>query len=416
VIYRFFTNRVLGFHRFGDADVSVFARKEAAETYLRRVCGMSTMLNNAILNTCWHLVPMGMTKSQVQTHRIDSLPFLVGRDHSVGLYISSDCVSKRHAEISENAGQLFVRDVGSKNGTFVNGELVHDTQPLKDGDLIQFADTPLRLTRQNTSVSQTVGTESCDMALALSQFDQLIEDKKSVVPFLQPIVGVDESELIAYEILGRSNLYGLAKPDIMFRTAKHLGMEAQLSRHLRCCGLEVGMRAGAQAHLFVNTHPKELEDVRSLVASLIALRKSDDQQQITIEIHESTVAKSETMRLLRLVLKDLEMGLAYDDFGAGQSRLAEIADVPPDVLKFDISLIRGIHQAPEKRQEMLGALVRMTKELGAVTLAEGVEFEGEAVVCRQLGFQLFQGFHHGLPKKASEYLNVKDPAPPENLG
>lgn len=368
---------------------------------------MFTIPKKSTYNGCWHLVPMGATKSQVQTHPIESFPFLVGRDYDVSLCICSPSVSKCHAELFEANCELHIRDTGSKNGTFVNGNVVDYTHPILDGDLIQFADTPFRLTRQDTRVSQTVGSESCDMALALSQFDQLIEDKNAVVPFLQPIVGVHEQDLFAYEVLGRSRLYGLAKPDTMFRTAAHLGMESELSRYLRCCGLEATRHARSQAHLFLNTHPKELEDVRSLVASLLALRKMGDGQQITIEIHESTVANSETMRLLRMVLEDLEMGLAYDDFGAGQSRLGEIADVPPDFLKFDMSLIHDIHLASGKRQEMLGTLVRMTKELGAVALAEGVESEAEAVVCRQLGFEMFQGFHFGRPSEAWKYLDAK---------
>ena len=43
---------------------------------------------------------------------------------------------------------------------------------------------------------------------------------------------------------------------------------------------------------------------------------------------------------------ELQIGLAYDDFGAGQARLVELVDVPPDYLKFDMKLVQNLQSAP----------------------------------------------------------------------
>jgi FOG: EAL domain len=109
------------------------------------------------------------------------------------------------------------------------------------------------------------------------------------------------------------------------------------------------------------------------------------------------------MQTLRDTLQELDMGLAYDDFGAGQARLAELADVPPDYLKFDIGLIRNIHLATPDRQRMLASLVRMVRELGTAALAEGVETADEHRVCQELGFELGQGFYYGKPAVAKSF-------------
>jgi EAL domain-containing protein (putative c-di-GMP-specific phosphodiesterase class I) len=90
--------------------------------------------------------------------------------------------------------------------------------------------------------------------------------------------------------------------------------------------------------------------------------------------------------------------MAYDDFGAGQARLQEIAEIPADIVKFDMALIRDIHRAPPKKQQMIEQLVKIVTDLGSQTLAEGVETEEEAVVCRQMGFQLCQGYLTGKPE------------------
>jgi len=46
---------------------------------------------------------------------------------------------------------------------------------------------------------------------------------------------------------------------------------------------------------------------------------------------------------------------------------------------------------------MVAALVGMTRDLGVLALAEGIEIEEEATVCRQIGFDQAQGYYFGRP-------------------
>ena len=106
------------------------------------------------------------------------------------------------------------------------------------------------------------------------------------------------------------------------------------------------------------------------------------------------------MRTQRHWTADLGMKWAYDDFGAGQDRLAHLVEVRPDFIKFDMGLIRGIDQASGARLSMLETLVKMVVDLGIVALAEGVDTASEGAACRQIGFQPAQGFHYGKPARA----------------
>ncbi|MEF8722738.1 MAG: EAL domain-containing protein [Candidatus Accumulibacter delftensis] len=85
------------------------------------------------------------------------------------------------------------------------------------------------------------------------------------------------------------------------------------------------------------------------------------------------------------------------DFGAGQARLLELADVPAHFVKFDIALIRDLHKASERKRQVVRDLVQMVLATGAVPLAEGVEDEEEAQLCTAMGFQLIQGYLTGRP-------------------
>jgi len=177
-------------------------------------------------------------------------------------------------------------------------------------------------------------------------------------------------------------------------------MEAELSRLLRKTELTTSCEQ-SYSHLFLNTHPAELADFKQLVVSLREIRNARPQQPITLEVHEAAVADITTMKMLRLALDDLNMRLAYDDFGAGQARLSELVEARPEYVKFDRKLISGIDKKGKNHMRMVQSLVKMCRQLGIVTLAEGVESAAEAAACRKLGFELMQGFHFGRPEEPS---------------
>lgn len=164
--------------------------------------------------------------------------------------------------------------------------------------------------------------------------------------------------------------------------------------------------------LFANTHPAELHEPGVLEFSLRELRQRAPNARIVLEIHEAAVTCVKQMRELRAVLRDLDMGLAYDDFGAGQARLVELGDVPPDFLKFDIELVGGIDQAPVERQRVVASLVGIVNGLGIKSLAEGVENEREHDVCRQMGFHFAQGYFYGKAALARAFVEPLDPGGP----
>ena len=70
------------------------------------------------------------------------------------------------------------------------------------------------------------------------------------------------------------------------------------------------------------------------------------------------------MRKLCAVLKDLDIKLAFDDFGVGQARLVELGEVRPDYLKFDMKLTKNINHAPAKRQEVVALFANLVNNLG----------------------------------------------------
>jgi EAL domain-containing protein (putative c-di-GMP-specific phosphodiesterase class I) len=333
----------------------------------------------------------------VRSIRIDVPRFIVGRKHDASLSIPSPTVSREHAELTVLEDGLLLRDLGSTNGTYVNGTRISQPCTLHHGDLLQFGHLVFRVLQQAADSSQqTIQDDSCDRALALIQFDQLIS-QRAVSPHFQPIVAMCDRHTVGYEVLARSRFFGLTDPRSMFAAAKVLNLEGELSRILREEGIRSGQLLPENELLFVNTHPAEMGDIDLLVFALRELREIEPRRGLVLEIHEAAVTGADVMKQLRPALAELQIGLAYDDFGSGQARLVELVEVPPDYLKFDMKLVQNIESAPLERQRMLATLVQMVHDLGIKPLAEGIETLGDHEICKQIGFTLAQGFLYGHP-------------------
>src|SRR4026207_2577925 len=63
--------------------------------------------------------------------------FLIGRSEECQLRPKSDAISRNHCTILINDSDVCIRDLNSRNGTFVNDERVEGDQPLKSGDMLR---------------------------------------------------------------------------------------------------------------------------------------------------------------------------------------------------------------------------------------------------------------------------------------
>ncbi|XZE36666.1 EAL domain-containing protein [Pirellulaceae bacterium SH501] len=347
-------------------------------------------------NSCWTLVEFGPGEQQKRTIALQQRPLVVGRTSDADVCIPEVSVSKKHARISFDQEGMWVEDLRSTNGTFLNCNPVHRSL-VCEGDLLQFGNALFRIGKESRADAGATHEQGIlPWAQTLLHFDKLLTER-AIIPFFQPIITMKERDTIGHELLVRSKLEGLTTPANIFGAADRLGQNATLSEMIREEGLLVASRSNHFAsNFFLNTHPSEVVNDR-LLESLVRLRQQFPDSRITLEIHEASVTDPRSIGRLRDVLTDLSMQLSYDDFGAGQGRLLELGEQPPDVLKFDMQLIRDIDKAPSSRQELLAALVRLARDLGTTTLAEGVETEAEHVVCAAMGFELGQGYFYGLP-------------------
>jgi len=339
----------------------------------------------------------GKTLKQIP---LDKFPFTVGRSSRVALTINSPDVSRNHGEFIKQGDAILLRDNESTNGIFLNHKKIDNTSQIKHGDVIHFANVEFRVICEEEAeiitIDQTLfGIQSLTnfMPKGLMEFQELLEKAQVTFEF-QPVVTPVDHETYGYEILGRGCHPSLpSKPCTLFKIAESTNKEIEFSELLMTHGLSIADRLNIDFPFFINTHPREMEDIKRLLDNLKRLRLDRHNPMLILEIHEEAVTDLSTIKELKTCLKDLNIKLAYDDFGAGQARLMELVDAPPDFLKFDIQFIKNIDTAPPMMVHMIEALLKISRESGITTLAEGIDSKEKNDICKELGFDLVQGFY-----------------------
>ena len=361
------------------------------------------------MDKSWFLESVASDGSRL-THAISKLPFRVGRDAANDLAVDARGLSRNHAEFQlDGSGLLRLADLDSTNGTFVNRERIRGHKLLAQNDVIHFGNAEYRLGMESATQMarpQDDGERTMIVPAGSTLSENFVRHERQFMDLLrghglsaaaQPIVDARTGKLFAYELLGRCTHPDLpASPIQLFHLAALLDREAELSAAFRDYGVAAIAPRLHGTKLFVNTHPKETF-AEGFFAALVQLRAQAGAPDLVVEVHETAVMEVQRMRELAARLGEIGVSFAYDDFGAGQARLNELGDVPAHFVKFDMGLVQGIHQASERKQRVVRDLVKLVLDLGSVPLAEGVELEAEAAVCREMGFQLVQGYLTGRP-------------------
>lgn len=352
---------------------------------------------NAQLQYC--LVPRSADLSELRAATILKTPFYIGRDFGLDITVPNRTVSSRHALLTEDSGKYYVEDLSSSNGTFLNGERLADRAELKDGDMIQISDSLFQFEVSQVEVcSPTLCADDDDSedlftdAMACVRFDELINERQFETHF-EPIVQLCGRQIYGYEALIRSQNSSFKSAGEIFAVAERLQQQVALSELAREVACEDAANfISEDEKIFFNTHPDEIKDVARLLSSLRGLRKRFPKMNFVLELHESSVADFKRINLLQKDLTEMEIDVAYDDFGQGQSRLLELIDASPEYLKFDLQLVRNIDSANDRRKRAIQSMINMARDLDIGCLAEGIETADEADICEELGFDFAQGF------------------------
>lgn len=215
-----------------------------------------------------------------------------------------------------------------------------------------------------------------------------------------PIIVTATESVYGYEALARGRRTGLRSPEVLLEVASEANLLWELSRLLRKRAVE-GIRGELEQgqHLFLNVDPHDFNDpeFRDLTPESLGV---DDPDLIVLEITERTaISDYPQFQEYIKVFRDRGFRFAVDDAGSGYAGLGSIANLNPDYIKLDISLISNI-DTNFLKQNLVETLVGFAENHGAMVVAEGVERQEEFETVRQIGVHLTQGFLFHKPQVA----------------
>jgi EAL domain-containing protein (putative c-di-GMP-specific phosphodiesterase class I)/GGDEF domain-containing protein len=211
--------------------------------------------------------------------------------------------------------------------------------------------------------------------------------ERAVYVDYHPIVVTDTLAIFGYEALARGVMRSLRSPEVMFDVAAEADLLWELSRLCRSRaieGLETRLQPGEL--LFLNVDPHDFSDPAFNENEVV------HPDRVVIEITERTAIKDYPKFRERLrAFRDKGFRFAVDDAGNGYAGLGSIANLEPDFIKLDLSLINAIDTNFIK-QNLVETMVKFASDHGAKVIAEGVERAEEFATVKELGVELVQGF------------------------
>lgn len=215
----------------------------------------------------------------------------------------------------------------------------------------------------------------------------------TIVAAVQPIVRLYDNSVVGYEALARfpPQKY-LVTPDELFATASALRMQAEVDMACLHAALLEAPNIG-DVDLFINVLIGTLLDQRGMTALDDAVRIAGaDPASIVLEFSErEPVPDLARLQHIAAELRARGFRIAVDDAGAGHASMRVIAELRPEFIKVDRSLIHAVESDGARRALVL-ALLSFSGHIGARVIAEGIEVVPEQEVLKSIGVQFGQGW------------------------
>jgi diguanylate cyclase (GGDEF)-like protein len=241
-------------------------------------------------------------------------------------------------------------------------------------------------------------------------------DEGQLLLHYQPVVDLATGRITEVEALvrWRHPRRGLLSPANFIPLAEETGLIVPLGRWVMDAAVAQLKRwnelpGGQDLVLAVNLSVRQLQQDGIVSEVLDVLdRHQVPPSHLIVEVTESMLVEESSEAARRIdVLRSAGVSLAVDDFGTGYSSLATIQRFGIDYIKIDRSFVERLGAGAEP--DLVGTIIDLARQVGARTVAEGIEGNAQLVQLRSLGCDLGQGFYFAEPLTPSAFERLLVP-------
>jgi diguanylate cyclase (GGDEF)-like protein len=241
-------------------------------------------------------------------------------------------------------------------------------------------------------------------------------DGPSQAPFTlawQPIIDTRSGLPRSYEALIRWPLGNgtTLMPGSFIPLAEKTGLIARLDRWVLRAATAAAAASGLETRISVNLSPPNLllADLEDVVDDALE-RSGLAPNRLVLEITETMLVRDHAaVRGMIDRLRARGLLVALDDFGEGASSFNYLRDLPVDKVKLDRRFVHAATTSP-RATTLLAGVIRLVRELGAVSIAEGVETREQAEMLKSLDIDGMQGWYFGEPGTLPTARTARDAA------
>jgi len=234
-------------------------------------------------------------------------------------------------------------------------------------------------------------------AFALGQFDV----------HYQPIVDTRTYRVLKMEALARWRhpIRGMVPPDIFVRLAEENGLIHALGEFVLVAACKEAARWPAEIGVSVNLSPAQFARGDVIAVVQHALREAGlAAHRLTLEITETALmANLETGNAILQAIRAMGARVALDDFGSGYSSLNYLQSFALDEIKIDRAFVAAM-ETHDRTREIVALIAAIARNLGADTVAEGVETQSQLDLVVAAGCNTAQGYFFSGPKPIAELV------------
>lgn len=284
-------------------------------------------------------------------------------------------------------------------------------------DLLGRADYALshaRLLERTAAVGfdTRLQTEACHSRAAHNDIVRALRQGEFVLQY-QPQVNLEDDSLCGMEALIRWQhpVRGLLPPAEFLPALERSTLSIEvgwwvLGEAVRQMG-EWAAAGLPRVKMSVNLFPLQLRspDFVEAVSRLLA-QHGVEARFLELEITE-TAALTDGDQSLRLIsaLREIGVGIAFDDFGTGYASLGTLQHYPITTLKIDRGFVRDL-LTRQRDAAITRALIMLSRDIGVTTIAEGIETIEQELTLKMMGCDCGQGYLFGRSMPASDIAGL----------